>query len=119
MNALLFNAPHDAGTLAEFSSIHQADHFDIGGQVVQKLGIRTMIMQPLDPIPVEFGLDLLTWLMNHQLVHNEVNGYLGLSGYDLTSVDFHNREQLEIWIRYNALEHNNMSQHLATQQSPS
>ena len=117
MSALLFNTPHDPATLAEFSSIHQADHFDIAGQVVQKLGIRTMIMQPLDPIPLEHGLDLLTWLMNHQFVHNEVNGYLGLTGYDLTGVDFRNRQELEIWIRYNALEHFNMNLQLAKQQS--
>ena len=113
MNALLFNTPHDAGTLKEFSAIHQADHFEITREVFEKLSIATIIQQPLDPIPVELGLDLLTWLMNHQFLHNEVNGYLGLPGYDLTGVDFRNREQLLIWTRYNALEHYNMTEALA------
>lgn len=109
MQALLYNAPHDLASLAEYSAIHQADHFQITGQMFEKLGV-TINMPPLDPIP--FQIDLLTWLQNHQFVHNEVNGYLNLPGYDLTGVDFRNREQFAIWSRYNALEHYNMTQAL-------
>jgi hypothetical protein len=113
MNALLFNAPHDFGSLAEYSAIHQADHFEITAQVFSKVGV-SIKMQPLDPIPIQF--DLLTWLQNHQFVHNEVNAYLNLPGFDLTGVDFRQREQFDIWARYNALEHYNMTQALAVMQ---
>lgn len=114
MNGLLFNAPYDAGSLAEFSSIHQADHMQIVAQIFEKLGIATLELPPLDPIPVQF--DFLTWLMNHQFAHNQANGYLGLTGFDLTSVDFRNREQFLIWTRYNALEHYAQSEALARMQ---
>jgi hypothetical protein len=117
MNALLFNAPYDPGTLAEYGSVHQFDHFEIIRELFQKLGV-TAEIPPIDPIPVEFQLDMLTWLMNHQFLHNQANGLLGLSGFDLTSVDFRNREQLLIWTRYNALEHYNMTQALAVLQPP-
>lgn len=113
MQALLFNAPHDPASLAEFSAIHQADHFEISAQVFSKLGT-TINQPPLDPIPIQF--DLFTWLQNHQFVHNEINGYLNLPGYDLTGVDFRSPEQLSIWARYNALEHYNMTQALAVMQ---
>jgi hypothetical protein len=112
MNPLLFNTPHDAASLAEFSSIHQLDHFDITAQVFQKLGVRTINQPPLDPIPIQF--DLSTWLMNHQFLHNQINGYLSLTGFDLSSVDFRDRTQFLIWTRYNALEHYQMSQALAS-----
>lgn len=114
MNAFLFNAPHDAASLAEYSAIHQADHLQIAGQIFQKLGVSTLHIPPIDPIPVQF--DLLTWLMNHQFIHNETNGYLNLTGFDLTSVDFRNHEQLLIWARYNALEHYAQTQALAIMQ---
>lgn len=110
MNALLFNTPTDERSLAEYSSIHQADHFDITAQMFRKLGIATINQTPLDPIP---QFDLLTWLMNHQFLHNEINGYLKTPGYDLTSVDFRDRTQFLIWTRYNALEHYAMTQALA------
>jgi hypothetical protein len=116
MNALLFNTPNDPTSLAEFAAIHQADHFDITLGLFRLLQV-TAEVPPIDPIPVEFQLEMLTWLMNHQFIHNQANGYLGLAGFDLTSVDFANREQLLIWTRYNALEHYNMSQALARLQS--
>ena len=115
MNALLFNTPHDPGTLAEFSSVHQFDHFEISRGLFEKLNV-TAEVPPLDPIPVRF--DLFTWLMNHQFVHNQANGYLGLSGFDLTGVDFTQREQFLIWTRYNALEHQNMAMKLAQLPQP-
>ena len=111
MNPILFNTPHDLPSLAEFSSIHQLDHFDITSQMFERLGIRTINQPPLDPIPIQ--ADLLTWLMNHQFLHNQINGYLNLSGFDLTSVDFRDRTQFLIWTRYNALEHYAMIQALA------
>ena len=74
MNALLFNTPYDQPSLAEFSSIHQFDHFDITLRLFRTLGL-TAELPPLDPIPTT-QLDLLTWLMNHQFAHNQENGYL-------------------------------------------
>jgi hypothetical protein len=115
MNALLFNAPDSLAGLSEYSAIHQADHFQITAQLFEKVGV-TINQPPLDPIPFQF--DLLTWLMNHQFVHNEVNGYLNLPGFDLTGVDFRDRAQFLIWARYNALEHYNMTQALARLPQP-
>lgn len=114
MNALLFNTPDNPRALAEYSSIHQADHFDITNQIFQKLGIATIQQEPLDPIP---QFDLLTWLMNHQFLHNQINALLDTPGYDLTSVDFRDRTQFLIWTRYNALEHYAMTQALANIQT--
>jgi hypothetical protein len=46
-------------------------------------------------------------------VHSEQNGLLRISGSDLTGVDFRQPEQLEIWLRLHALEHERASAALA------
>lgn len=111
MNPLLYNTPYDEGTLLEWSSMHQKDHFDIASQIQFKMSGTTVLLMPIDPVPLQ--LDMMTWAMNHQAMHNEMDNAVGVAGFDLTSVNFLQREQLEIWINLHAWEHYRVAQILA------
>lgn len=112
MNPLLYNTPYDEGSLLEWSSIHQKDHFNIALQIQQKFSGTTVLLMPIDPVPLQ--LDMLTWAMNHQFMHNEMDNVVGVAGFDLSSVNFMQREQLEIWINLHAWEHYRVAQVLAS-----
>lgn len=45
------------------------------------------------------------WLELHQDMHNDMNGLLGISGNDLSEVDFGNRKQREAWHSLHYFEH--------------
>jgi hypothetical protein len=111
VNPLLYNTPYDDGSLLEWSSIHQKDHFVIASEIQRKMSGTTVILLPIDPIPLQ--LDILSWSMFHQTMHNEMDNVVGVAGFDLTSVNFTQREQLEIWINLHAWEHYRVSQVLA------
>lgn len=61
---------------------------------------------------------MLTWFMNHQNIHNEMNAAMGIGGFDLSYVDFTNPEQARVWLQYNALEHQAIAYRIATFQFP-
>lgn len=103
MNPFLYNTPTDDATLLEWSANHQRDHFLIAYTIQQKYSGTSVILLPIDPVPVQ--LDLLTWSMNHQTMHNEMDNVTGVQGFDLSSVNFQQRDQLLIWINLHAWEH--------------
>ena len=111
MTPLLYNTPHDEGSLFEWASIHQKDHFAIAAEIQRKLSGTTVILMPIDPIPLQ--ADMLTWAMNHQLMHSEMDDAVGVAGFDLTAVNFSQRQELEIWIQLHAAEHYEVWQNLA------
>jgi hypothetical protein len=111
MSPILYNTPDDEGTLMEWSAIHQKDHFAIMAEIQRKMSGTTVLVIPIDPVPLQ--LDILTWSMSHQYMHNEMNDVVGLAGFDLSSPNFMQREQLRVWIDYHAREHFNLWQQLS------
>lgn len=111
MNPYLYNTPFDDGSLLAWGAQHQQEHFLLAWQIWQKFSGTSVAVQPIDPVPVR--LDMLTWTMNHQMMHNEVNSVLGTSGYDLSGVNFANREMLLVWMNEHANEHFKLSLVLA------
>jgi hypothetical protein len=111
MNPLLYNRPSSPSDWLEWGSIHQGDHFAIAAGIFRSLSVLAPV-QPLDPVPLDLA-GLTGWARVHQGVHSEQNGLLRISGSDLTGVDFRQPEQLEIWLRLHALEHERASAALA------
>ena len=103
MNPFLYNTPDSESTLLEWSANHQRDHFLIQYTIQQKYNGTNIILLPIDPVPIQ--LDMLTWSMNHQIMHNEMDNVTGVQGFDLSSVNFNQRDQLLIWINLHAWEH--------------
>jgi hypothetical protein len=103
MNPYLYNTPDDDASLLEWGAIHQSDHFLITNEIFRKMNGRQTILLPIDPVPVQ--LDMLTWAQNHQTMHNEMDTAVGVSGFDLSSVNFAQHDQLLIWMNLHALEH--------------
>lgn len=68
---------------------------------LQGLGV-SLVPYILDPIPL---FDTDGWLARHQQAHDDFNGVLNISGADLSTVDFKNREELEAWILLHEQEH--------------
>lgn len=56
----------------------------------------------LDPLP---DTDFASWLLRHQIVHNEMDSALHIGGNDYTGLDFQNSTQLEYLLRLHANEH--------------
>lgn len=102
MTPLLFNVPHDVGGWLEWGSIHQFDHFATSAGIFARLG-QIVAVFPLDPVPLNQGI--VAWSRAHQAVHSEENALLGITGSDLTGVDFRQPERLRIWIELHAREH--------------
>ena len=97
----LFNVPSDDPELLTWSSIHATHHRDINRVIFQLLGttLDEFILDPFNP-----G-DAGEWLQNHQIMHQQMDALLGLSGYNLLAVDMTNREQFSNWVFLNADEH--------------
>lgn len=99
----LFNIPEDDVGLLRFSFSNADSHTRIIRAIflARNVNLETF---PLDPINKQ---DIKSWLRRHQTMHNDMNTFFGLSGDDLTDVDFEKREQLAEWIWIHAVEHRN------------
>ena len=62
------------------------------------------ILDPIDPN------DTGVWEDQHQIMHQDFDAVIGISGFDLTDVNFKNPELLAGWIQLNANEHYQASQ---------
>lgn len=117
MTPILYNPPIVRDAWLIWGSVHQTDHFQIVAGIREKLGLTVGVL-PIDPVPLDLPSAMLTWFMNHQAIHNEMNAAFGLGGLDLSYVDFSNKEQMATWIQYNALEHQQVSFAIASYQPP-
>lgn len=104
--ASVYNVPKDARSLAEFAFNNRLSHLSIAQAIQTKTGV-ILSLPVLDPMPV---FDLQNWAVQHQAVHNAMNGVLGLEGNDLTDVNWEKPEEVESWIRLHADEHYKASQ---------
>lgn len=85
-------------------SANAAQNVDIGDSILfgpqsSPLALTQYPLTPLDPN------SLGTWLYYHQVMHNQINGVLGTTGYDLLDYDWTDPDQLSEWLRLNGDEH--------------
>ena len=99
--ANLFNIPATDEQRAAWSFSHMAHHRDINEKiyVLLKIALPEYILDPIDPN------DTGQWEYQHQLAHDNQNQILGISGQDLTGIDWKNPELLTGWVFLNASEH--------------
>jgi hypothetical protein len=102
--AALFNIPQTEDQLAEWSFANAAMHTDIVRLIFQKYGqeLQQYVLDPFVPTDPD---GMQTWLYQHQIMHQQMDAVLGISGYDLTDVDFTNQGILAGWIQSHANEH--------------
>ena len=99
--ANLYNVPSNDAELMAWSSVHMRHHVDINATIYRALAI-ALPLYLLDPIDVK---DTGNWEDLHQQMHQEQDAILGITGYDLTGLDFNDHNLLSAWIWINALEH--------------
>lgn len=97
----LYNVPSTRAELDTWGFQHAAHHRDINRLIFEALGI-TVPEYVLDPIdPHDSGV----WRYQHQAMHSFMDAILGISGYNLLSLDWNNEAILGGWIYLNASEH--------------
>jgi len=107
--AALWNIPQTENQLAEWSFVNAAAHQDIVRLIFQTTGQRLdqYVLDPFDPRdPASFQ----PWLYQHYTMHQQMDAVLGISGYDLTDVDFSNPGIIAGWIQSHAIEHQQAGQ---------
>ena len=102
--ATLFETPTTPALFALWSSVHVAHHRDINRVIYQvyKLALPEYMLDPLNPLD-ETALN--NWLYVHQAMHQNQDQVLGIAGYDLSDVDWTDRESLAFWTQQHANEH--------------
>lgn len=99
--ASLANIPASPETWAQFNFAHAAHHRDINRLIF----IATNIALPefiLDPVDIE---NPGVFSFQHQTMHNNQNSILGITGLDLTDVNWQDDAQKAIWFWLNFQEH--------------
>lgn len=98
----------DEGSRGRFAFDNERHHRAIVNAIFAQHNIELPSF-PLDPIPL---FDLMTWGFNHQSMHSSVNGILGLTGFDLSTIDFRKPEERVVWLENHGREHQNWSRAL-------
>jgi hypothetical protein len=99
--ANLYNVPSTDEERASWSFSHMAHHRDINARIylLVKIALPEYIIDPVNPD------DPGDWEYQHQLMHDNQNAILGITGQDLTGVDWKNQNLLAAWIFLNGNEH--------------
>lgn len=99
--ASIYQHPHTADEMAVWSFAHQAHHRDIARVIFELAAIRLdeFVLDPFDPKEEE------GWLTTHQIMHDQMNEVLGISGSALSAVDWSNPDQLQAWLSKHGNEH--------------
>lgn len=101
----LMNVPQTEPDFAAWSFANQDHHNRVTDFIQNSTGAPVTVRQ-VDPIAL---FDFQDWLQRHQQWHNDINAALGLAGFDLSDLDYKNKQQLEAWIRLHSQEHINWS----------
>lgn len=106
--ANLFNVPANPQEWAIWSFSNMDHHRQIIRAVSaqKKINLTEYI---IEPIPFH---SLGGWVYSHQAMHNDMDGVLGIAGFDLTGFDVQNAGQIAAWVRLHAIEHQNAAQNL-------
>jgi hypothetical protein len=99
--ATLFNSPLTEQDLLTFAFSNQDHHRLIAAAISNQKNVQLPLF-PLDPIPM---FDLSGWAQSHQQMHTDFTSTLGISGVDLSDVNFKDPAQLSAWIILHASEH--------------
>ncbi len=99
--ASLANIPSTDEERAQWAFSHMAHHRDISQQIylLVKIALPEYILEPVNPN------DVSTWEYQHQQMHDNQNQLLGITGQDLTGVDWKDQRLLAAWIQLNFVEH--------------
>lgn len=99
--AALYNVPSNESEFNSWSFAHAAHHRDINRTIYLATGtlLQDYVLDPFNP------QNIGVWLYQHQLMHENQDAVLGISGYDLLDVDWKDQDQLAGWILLNATEH--------------
>lgn len=102
--AALYNIPGVAEEFNEWTFAHAVHHFDIIEAIYHRLNIAlpSYILDPFDPQNPDAAE---TWAYQHQIMHNNQNRILGISGFDLAEVKWQDPNERAAWIQLNATEH--------------
>lgn len=97
----LYNVPSNDAERAQWAFAHMAHHRDINRRIYELVAI-SLPEYILDPINLE---DMDSWEYQHQLMHDNFDAILGISGFDLTGIDWKDQNQLAGWVFLNSNEH--------------
>lgn len=99
--AALYNVPVRPDELQEWSFAHGVHHREIIREILTRFQIQLpeFVLDPINP------LDVNNWAQQHQISHNQMDGILGISGFDLLDVNFEDQNQLASFIFLHASEH--------------
>lgn len=97
----IFSVPRNDEDLASWAFSHMAHHRDINRVVQEQFATRIdeFALDPFDPENMD------GWLALHQQMHNQQNAAMGISGYNLSEVDWQDENSRSEWIWQNADEH--------------
>ena len=99
--ALLYNAPNDVPSLMEWSFNHADHHTNIIRFVLAQKSktLTPYVRDPMDPT------NMAIWEYQHQIMHNQMNAALGITGQNLTGIDWNDPDDMSWFIDANAAEH--------------
>ncbi len=103
--ANLANVPTTDAERAEWSFSHMAHHRDINARIYNliKVALPEYLLDPVNPA------DSGEWEYQHQLMHDNFNSILGITGQDLTGIDWKDQNLLTAWVFLNLNEHTQAS----------
>ena len=104
--ANIYQNPKTWEEFATWSFAHQAHHRDIARVIFELTGTRLdqFVLDPFNPNEEE------GWLVTHQIMHQQMDDILGISGYVLSNVEWDDPEALAVWLRHHGDEHYQASQ---------
>lgn len=91
----------DVGML-EWATSHRYDHRAILDAIQTQYGLILPEYQ-IDPMVFTNDSQFLLW---NQQMHSDMNAVLGLSGSDISSIDFNDKSQIQNWLFTHYQEHN-------------
>ena len=102
--ASLFNVPGTEPELETWSFAHAAHHRDVNRILYQifKVVLPEYVLDPFNPKDQD---NFQNWLYQHQNIHQATDAILGVSGFDLTDVDWSKDNERAGWIYLNSNEH--------------
>lgn len=95
------NIPTTEQELLLWATNHATHHVNINQAIFRltDINLPNFILDPINPD------DIGVWEAQHQIEHNNMDAILGITGFDLSEVDFKKTEYLAGWIQLNFNEH--------------
>ena len=101
-SAFLLNVPRTPQEWGEWSSMNAVSHLLIVFALQKKTPGIKLDSFALDPLP---QTDTASFLLRHQIMHNQMDGQLKIGGNDFTGLNFSDPTSLEYLFRLHANEH--------------